>query len=393
MIAKAATIIEELKIQTEQLSKKDIASWRRDHQMAVNRENPKRGGLINTYDFTTSLDPYVMGILQRTKLEVMQRKFRLVEIATGKEDVAMTNLLEASWFKQFMALALDARYWGCSLIELGEVITTPRAGYSYVRVVPRYNVIPEFGLIIKDKSDDPAQGYDYRKPPLSDWCIQVGDPFDLGLFLQATPSAISKKHAKIFWDNFAERFGIPIIYATTDSRNEGDRYRMQNMLKNMGSAASGLFAAGTELKIIETKSGDAFQVFDKRIDRANNELAICLAGQNMVFENGASRSQAQVHQDGFEMIINQMADSLKDVINDQLLPRMTMHGIACFDKHRFEWNDAYEFSPKEMMEVEQMLLNNYEIDQRYFIDKYGVMITGKKEITALQSEKLRSFFD
>lgn len=389
MISKAQTIIQEIQPSTEQLSKKDIGAWRRAHQMAVNAENPNRNELYNIYDYTTSIDPFVTGILQRTKLEVMQRKFRVVN-SKGEEQLELTNIFEAIWFKRLMSLALDARYWGHSLIELGDMVTDPIPGYSYVKLVPRYNVIPERGLIIKQKSD--THGFDYRSGALSEWVIEVGDPFDLGIFLKATPHAISKKHVTIFWDNFAERFGIPILYAITDSRNDADRYKINNMLKNMGSSASGLFPQGTELKLIENKAGDAFKVFDQRIVRANEELSVALAGQTMAFTDGASLSQAQVHQAGFEMIINQMADELKDVVNGQLIPRMVLHGMRQLEGHRFEWNDAYEFSPKEMMDIEQMLLNNYEIDPKYFIDKYGITITGSKSTTPT-TPPLRGFFD
>jgi hypothetical protein len=46
--------------------------------------------------------------------------------------------------------------------------------------------------------------------------------------------------------------------------------------------------------------------------------------------------------------------------------------------HTFEWDDSAEYTPEQMQDIEQMLLNNYEIDPQYFIDKYNITITGVK---------------
>ena len=47
---------------------------------------------------------------------------------------------------------------------------------------------------------------------------------------------------------------------------------------------------------------------------------------------------------------------------------------------RFDWDDAVEFSPQEQINIEQMILNGgYEIDPKYFADKYNIPIIGKKE--------------
>jgi hypothetical protein len=182
---------------------------------------------------------------------------------------------------------------------------------------------------------------------------------------------------QIFWDNFAERFGIPIIYATTETRNDSDRVKVENMLSNFGNNTWGFFPAGVKLDLLETTKGDAFRVFDTRIIRANKEISIGLAGQTMAFEDGASRAQGEVHERGFEEIKTAVATRLKFLINFQLLPKMLMHGFPV-QGHTFEWDYSAKYTPEQMRAIEQMLLNNYEIDPKYFIDKYNITITGVK---------------
>ena len=99
------------------------------------------------------------------------------------------------------------------------------------------------------------------------------------------------------------------------------------MLSSMGAAAWGLFPEGTEIDIKETTRGDAFNVYDKRVDRANSEISKGLLNQTMTIDNGSSLSQSEVHLEVFENVIDSDADLVKDIVNDQLIPRMIKHGF------------------------------------------------------------------
>jgi len=377
VVEQAATLIKELDVKAKQLSHQDISKWRMAHQMALNVENPKRLQLYNIYDFTTAVDTHLTGVMQRTKQGVLQRRFKLVD-AAGKEKPEATALLETPWFMKLLSLALDAEYYGHSLIQLGDVIQfNGKPALSGVTLVPRNHVCPEYGVILCDQNDEPGKGIPYREGPYARWTIEAGEPDSLGLFLKVTPHVISKKHVQIFWDNFAERFGIPLIYATTDTRNSSDRVKVEDMLKQMGNNAWAYFPVGTQLQLLETKGGDAFRVFDQRIIRANNEISIGLAGQTMSFSDGSSRSQAEVHERGFEEIKDSMANSLLFLCNYRLLPLLIMHGFP-FQGLEFAWDDSYEYTPAEMREIERMLLQYYEVDPKYFVEEYNIPIKGPR---------------
>ena len=49
------------------------------------------------------------------------------------------NYLEATWFKNLVDLALDSRYWGHSLIQLGDVMVgyDGKLKYKDTQLVPR----------------------------------------------------------------------------------------------------------------------------------------------------------------------------------------------------------------------------------------------------------------
>jgi hypothetical protein len=371
-------IITQLEVNQKNLLKANIDLWRAAHQQAINTQNPKRQNLHNIYEFTVNIDTHVSGVVERTKLGVMQQRFKLVD-KTGKENYNVTKLFEAPWFWNLMSIALDAEYYGNSLIQLGNV-TTQNGSMSFDRVtlVPRNNVCPEYGVILKNPSDNPSSGIPYRAGQFNPWTVEAGTPTDLGRYLKVAPHVISKKHVQIFWDNFAERFGIPIIYATTETRNDADRLKVENMLSSFGNNTWGFFPAGVKLDLLETAKGDAFKVFDARITRANKEISMALAGQTLTFDDGSSRALGEVHERGFKEMKTAFAINLKFLINYQLIPKMTQHGFPV-NGYSFEWDNSAEYTPEQMKGIEQMILSAYHINPQYFIDKYNIDITGLKQ--------------
>ena len=382
----------ELNQLTQMLAQNEIANWRQANQMALNIENPSRFLLYGIY-YDAMLDDHLLGAIRNRKLKVKQRRFKVVD-SKGTENEELTQLLQKRWFKKFMSLALDSIFYGHSLIQLDDIIRDDnKLRFSDVELVPRPHVKPEYHVIIKDVSDEPKQGKDYLKPPFKDWCIPVGDPKNLGLLLPVAKDTISKKYALQFWDQFAELFGMPIRIGKSSTRNKKDIDQVEKMLEDMGSAAWGLFPEGTEIEVVETKRGDAFNVYDKRIERANTEMSKAILGQTMTMDNGSSKSQAEVHAGVAEYISEADADFLHDVINDDLFPVLIIHGWPLAG-YRFAWDDTTEYTPDEMRQVEQMLLSEYDIDPDYFIEKYGIKITAKKQTTVptnLVAEKKKAF--
>jgi phage gp29-like protein len=184
-----------------------------------------------------------------------------------------------------------------------------------------------------------------------------------------------------FWDSFGEIFGMPIRVGETTSRDPKKIAKIEKMLDEMGVMPWGLFSEGTTIKLIETSRGDAFNVYDKRIDRANSEISKGILNQIMTIDSGSSYSQSEVHLQIFDNVVEVDADFVRDVINNKLLPFMAMYGFPV-DNYRFDWDDTVEYTPEQMRTIEQMLLSSgYEIEPEYFVEKYNISITGKKEAT------------
>lgn len=366
----------ELHEKTELLSRKDIASWRIAWQRAIDVQNPNRCALYDIYT-DIEIDLHITGCIGQRKGFINKRGFKLVD-KSGKRSDEVTALFETEWFEQFVSYALDSRFYGHSLIEFDVPIeVNGKRQFPIPTLVPRRHVIPEYGVIVRDQNEQHHNGIPFRTGDFADWCIEVGRPDDLGLLLKCCPSALSKKNMLAFWDGFGEIFGMPIRIAKTTSSDAAARSKIEQMLSKMGAAFWAVFPQDTEIEIKETTRGDAFNVYDKRIDRANSELSKGILNQTMTIDSGSSLSQSEVHLEVFENVIAEDEKLIRNVVNNRLIPFMVKHGFAV-EGYTFEWDDTIIFTPEHIREVERMLINGgYEIAPKYFADKYGIEITGK----------------
>lgn len=370
-------MVVELQRQTDALTRKDIGDWRQAWQMAINVDSPNRQRLYDIYT-DVAVDLHLSGCIQQREGFVMASSFKIVD-EKGNENEEAAVFFNTQWFRTLMKYALDANYWGHSLIELGNLITdvNGRLTYDGVKLILRKHVIPEFHRVITDLGQDWTTGIDYHQTPFADWLIEVGQPDDLGLYLKAATQTIPKKNALAFWDTFAEIFGMPMRIAHTTTRNDKELAKMEKMMADMGTEGWGLFQEGTDIEVVESTKGDAFNVYDKRVDRANSELSKLIIGQTMTIENGSSLSQSETHLEVFQNIISADCVMLADIVNTQLIPRMIRHGFP-LQGLRFEWDDSVDYTPEQQKAFEEMILNNFEVDGSYFTEKYNIPVGARR---------------
>lgn len=382
----------EFALQAQNLTRRDLKDWRNAWQMALSVDNPSR---IRLYDIYTDVeaDLHLSGCVDQRKRMVLKKSFKLTNLK-GEEDKEATELLEAGWFKNLMSYCLDSRYWGHSLIELGNAREVDgRLIFPDLRLIPRRHVIPEYGRFTIEQGQDWRKGISYRDPQMARYLIEAGGSHDLGLYLKCAAQTIPKKYMLGYWDQFGELFGMPIRIGKTTSRDPKERTAIEGMLDNMGAASWALFPEGTEIEIKESAKGDAFNVYDRRIDRANSELSKGVLNQTMTIDSGSSLSQSEVHLEVFQNVVDSDADFLRDIVNYQLLPKMAMQGFPV-QGLRFNWDENVDYTPEQQVSIEQMIMGQYEVDPQYFIDKYNIPITGKKEIQpTLGLSRGGDFFD
>ena len=166
---------------------------------------------------------------------------------------------------------------------------------------------------------------------------------------------------------------MPMRVAKTTTRDKNEWRRLERMLEEAGSNLAMVTGMETEVQFVEFGKGDAFNVYDKRIDRANSELSKLVIGQTMTIEDGSSLSQSETHLQVFQNLVESDRDFLRDIVNNQLIPKMVKQ-VFPLQGLRFEWDDVDDYSPAQQIQYETMISDRYEVDPSYFAEKYGMPV-------------------
>lgn len=351
--------------QTNWRTRQDIDTWRTAIAMAENLSHPHRLQLYALYD-EILLDAHVQGLLSQRTNKLLSQKYKLLD-SEGNECKAAKPLFESNWFYRFLELAIESRWYGHSLIQLWDMNAS---GYNQVATVPRRHVIPERAGVSVTQGDY-NNLLPYREHPYSDWLIEVGSERDYGLLKIAAPSFIFKKNAMLQWSQYTEVFGMPVRVGKTASRSQSDMDRMASNLRKMGSAAYAVFQEGETIEFVESTKGDAYNVYDKLIDRANSELSKLLIGQTMTADSGSSRSQAEVHERVADSITESDKRMIQFLVNDQLIPKMAAHGFnvqGC----KFEW--AVSTDLDALWNKTKDALTHYKVNAEWITKTFGIPV-------------------
>lgn len=362
-------------------TRQDIAKWRTALTQAENPERPRRQALIKLYADLV-LDNHLSGIMDLRTRKSKHTSFRVLERETGEPDWDKTDLIEKEWFYEVIEYILESIYYGHSLIEL--TFEPPFMSQDKIKLaktvsettlIPRVHVIPEWGQVRINENDD--NGFPYRGVPAYN-IVEAGKKNSLGLLAKAAPSVIYKKNAMAAWSEYCEIFGMPLRVGKTTSRDQAHLDKIENALRDMGSAAYALVNDTDTIEFIESTKGDAYNVYDKLIDRANSELSKLIISVTMLSDNGSSKSQSEVHERVADDIVIADRFLLKFIINDKLFPILVANGYP-FEGMKFEWDTTQDPSLEKQWEIIEGLIKlGYEIPEEYLIETFGVPIEGRK---------------
>jgi phage gp29-like protein len=338
------------------------------YKLAVTRAEsltaPQRSELYKVYK-NIELDAHLTAAVNQRKNLTLSKDFDVK--LNGEENEELEYIIKQKWFRDFIDYSLDAIYYGHSLIQFDSVIDN---AFKSVELVPREYVKPEFHIVTNTYAD--LSGTDYLEAPYNNWCIGVGKPRDLGLYMKAAPLVIWKKNALGAWSEFVEIFGSPIRIGKTDTRDEETRANMESMLKNMGVASYGVFDTGDLIELVESNRSDAFQVFDMMIQRCNSEISKLILGQTGTLDEKAYVGSAEVQERVLKNVAYNDEFFIEGVLNYQLVPMMTRLGI--FPEGvtiSVKAEDDLTLIEQSKIDIELIKTGKFTFTPEYLEEKYG----------------------
>lgn len=354
-------------------------------QAAESPMYPNRFLLMQTYQQIV-LDAQVQsGMLQR-KSRIMCKKF-LVFGPDGEVDEVKTEWFNQKWFYDFQSLALDSIFWGFSCIQFGPIVNDK---YASIELIPRIYVVPEFSLV-RNNTATVTDGKHFDESPYNNWCIGVGEKKDLGLLMYLAPYVIWKKNAMAAWAEFAEIFGSPIRIGKTNVRDELTRKNMENMMINMGIASWAVLDLDDKVELMQASRTDAYQVFDKMVERCNSEISKIILGQTGTTDEKAYSGSANVHMNVADMIAMQDTLKMKFVIENQLVPMMIKNG---FDLNgcTFKYDETENVSIAEQAKIDASFMPYVKYDKEYLEHKYNIELMDEELEVENIANKLKNLY-
>ena len=357
--------------QTLHRTRQDIGTWRAAVLQAESLQYPNRVELYRLYKDVMN-DAHLTGLINTRKYAILQSEYKVIDKA-DKEIEDKSELIHQKWFYDFIDHAMDSLFYGFSLVQFGALQNDV---FSTIDLVPRQYVKQEFDIVVETPSA--ITGENFLDGKYKGWVIGVGNKRDLGLLAKAAPYVLWKKGAMQAWAEYTEIFGTPIRIGKTDVRDEVTRSNMEGFLKNMGVSAYGVFDTNDLIELVESNRTDAFDVFDKMIERCNSELSKLILGQTGTTDEKAYAGSSNVHERVLKMYAEQDEMYITNILNLQLIPLLNYHGLG-FEGLRIESEEEDKFSYEEKAKIDLELLKYYDIDPKYIEETYGTPVI-KKEV-------------
>ena len=367
-------------------SRKDIDKWRKALVMAYHPENPKLNFLYDLID-DLKTDGHLQSQIQMRKMSTMNTDFQVINRKSGEINEELSFTLQQQWFYEFLEHALDSILYGTSVVEFVDF----NAEKIKIGLIPRRNTAPAKSRIYPDVTKDDF--IDYSNPLFAKWLIQLGKSNDLGILNNIIPNIIWKRNVMQSWAEFCEKFGLPLITATTNTTDAGVIDNVNTMLLSLGEAGAATFPMGTDIKFQEANRTDAFNVYKQFMQVNADEISKQLVGSTMLSDQGSNRSQTEVHERTLDDKISQ-ADkrNIGFIVNDILFPLLQQQGYTISPEDYFEFKTAeQENNLTELWNITSGLINNgYEVEQDWISKTFNIPLGAKKKIQSSNDTRINT---
>jgi hypothetical protein len=314
----------------------DVAMWREAVTEAELAWFPHRVRMQRMY-VDTVLNGHVFALMERRKDLTLLRDFCVAD-GTGTENAYWSAYFQnQQWFQLFLEYALDALFFGYSLIALGDIKDDAFPGVSPVR---RWNISPDRENVTSLVYS--LTGTPFLDEPYANWHIWVKTPGQngtpncgYGLFYNIALYKIFLRNTLGFNADFVELYAMPYRVGKTTKTTETERAELFDAIKNMGSAGFALIDPADDISFLETNlGGNGYQAYDNLEARCQKVVSKIILGHADATDSTPGKLGNGGEKQNNPVLMAMMDKQTKDgrfmeaLINTQLLPKMRTLGFA-----------------------------------------------------------------
>jgi SPP1 gp7 family putative phage head morphogenesis protein len=368
--------------QTLYRTRQDIKTWRDSLTAAESYINPSRWQYYRLLKDIV-LDAHLSAVVMQRKNTLLCKEYYLYNM-DGTINEEKSKLISREWFKKILSFALDAKYYGFSLVDLGEYKNND---FPNMMLIPREYVKPELGIVVKNSAE--TQGVKIDDPAFYKWNLYFcPDAYDLGIFMKAAPLVLWKKNAMAFWSEHTEKFAQPMRVGKTDTNDNTQLKNMENAMRNMGSSFWAVLDKEDDFQLVTTNTSNANEIYENLINVINSELSKLIVGQTGTTDEKSFTGSANVHAGVLNDIITSDERYLCDVVNGYVLKVLSMQGFD-FTDVEFKFNFKKELSLEEKAKTDASFMPYVKFEKEYLEETYGIKLEESDESDSeeVESEK------
>jgi phage gp29-like protein len=315
--------------------KHDITMWREAVAEAELAWYPHRVRMQRMY-IDTILNGHVFALMERRKDLSLLRDFELVDDKEKQNEEWTNYFAKQAWFRLFMEYALDALFFGYSLISLGDIISD---SFPKLETVRRWNISPDRENVTTLVYS--LNGTPFLEKPWANWHIWVPTPSQTGsqncgygLFYNIALYEIFLRNTLGFNADFVELYAMPYRVGKTTKTDEAERAELYQAIENMGSAGFALIDPADDITFLEGKlGGTGFQAYDNLEGRLNKVVSKIILGHGSAIDETPGKLGHGGDKEDNPVMAAMMDKQTKDgrfletIINGQLIPKMRKLGF------------------------------------------------------------------
>lgn len=259
----------------------DIEGYMAAIRAAENVDFTQRTKLYDLYT-DALIDGHLRGVVEKRKAGVLSCDIEFRR--DGVADDRVNEMIESPWFMNFVDDALDAKFWGFTLVQF----FINEQGWIDYYCVPRKHVDPVRRLIKRRQEDITGIPFDEFTG-----LLLIQDKEQNGLFACTTPYTIWKRGNMGDWAQFNQIFGMPVRKYTYDAADAAARDATLSDAEAQGGGSVYLCPQGSSLEFIESsnKTGSA-ETYKSLDDKCNAEISKVILGNTLTTEASETGTQA-----------------------------------------------------------------------------------------------------
>jgi Protein of unknown function (DUF935) len=371
-----------------QRQRPDIQTWRDAVSEAENAWYPHRIKMQRLY-IDTILNGHVSACMAQRNSLTMLRGYKLFKNGVEQDEEFARDLLQHQWFFDYVQYTLEAKAFGYSLIQIGDI---ENGRVSNVKQVRRWNVSPDrynVTTLVYSLSGQP-----FLEEPFSQWCTWIPTTTDIavsntgyGYLYKVAPYEIMLRNILGFNGDYIELFAAPFRWLKTTKTEDIERQQLAAMLQQMGSTGWGIGDIDDQLEFINANgSGSGWQGYENFEKRCEAKISKIILGHADALDSTAGKlgndSEDSPAQKALEAIQSVDGKFVEATLNTTLFPKLAALGLAEFEGLTLEYTNDDEAALQREREdkanqiTAQVLLTlknaGFSISPEYVSERMGI---------------------